>query len=142
MIRCLISNDFETKRHESTLEYLGRYFDNSQRGGMSREQYLEMCSQMNLEIEPDKIPPIYEDFPSYVHVSLDIFNALPDRFSGGMSSIYTGKDLASLEVLFHLYRVEPDEQMKVFDTIGFLDSRARKQAIRDAERANKKSGRK
>lgn len=137
MIWCLISNDFEANRQDATLEYLAKYFDNATQG-VTVEQYLAMCKAMGDEPDMNKIPPDFNSFPVYVQVSLEIFNSLPDTYSGGMSPVYTGKNLSSLPILFELYLVE-DEKMRIFEVIRFLDNRARKQAIKEAEKANKKA---
>jgi len=136
--KCSVSTDFEISRHESTLEYLGKYFDNAT-SGVSIERYLEMCEVMGDTPDPEKMPPDYGDFPAYVHIGIEIFNALPDMYSGGTTPIYTGKDLASLTMLFELYLVEVSMRMKTFEIIRFLDNRARTQAIKAAEKANKRS---
>tara|TARA_B110000908_G_scaffold169268_1_gene226038 strand:- start:1366 stop:1728 length:363 start_codon:yes stop_codon:yes gene_type:complete len=120
---------------------LGRYFDNAQ-VGMDAEKYLTMCATFGDTPDPEKMPPEYSSFPSYVHVAMEIFNALPDLFSGGMSPIYTGKAISSLPVLYDLYMVDNHMKMKTFNVIRFLDSRARKQAVKEAEKANKKASRK
>ena len=130
----MISNDFETDRQEATLSYLVKYFDNSN-AGVSAEQYLAMCKVMGDEPDMNKLPPEFGSFPSYVQIALEIFNALPDTYSGGMSPIYVGKNLSSLPVLFDLYLVG-DEKMQVFEVIRFLDNRARKQAIKEASKKN------
>lgn len=139
--KCSVSIDFEQDRQEATLDYLGRYFDNASKG-ISTEKYLEMCATYGDEPDPSKIPPDYSSFPVYVHVAMEIFNALPDTYSGGMSPMYTGKDISSLPVLFDLYLVDKHMQMKTFEVIRFLDNRARKQAIKEAEKAAKKASRK
>ncbi len=91
--------------------------------------------------EPDmsKIPPDFSSFPAYVQVSIEIFNSLPDTYSGGMSPVYTGKNLSSLPVLFELFLIAEDERLQVFEVSRFLDHRARKQAMKAAEKANKKA---
>lgn len=134
--KCSVSTDFETSRQEHTLEYLAKYFDNSATG-MTTSKYLQMCEMMGDTPDPRKLPPEYMDFPGYVHDSIDIFNALPDTYSGGMSTVYVGKDLSSLSVLFDLFLVAQDYRMKVFRVIQFLDNRARKQAIKEANKARK-----
>lgn len=140
MIWCSISNDFETDRQEATLDYLGTYFDNAQTG-MDTAKYLKMCELMGDEPDMNKIPPDYSSFPAYVHVAIEIFNSLPDTFSGGMSSVYSGKNFSSLPVLYELYLVDNEDKLKVFEVIKFLDTRARKQAIKEAEKAAKKASR-
>jgi hypothetical protein len=73
-----------------------------------------------------------------VHVALDIFNALPDLYSGGMSPMYTGKDLSALNVLYDLFEVNAADRMLIFRVIQEVDARARKQAIDQAKKAAKK----
>lgn len=138
MTRCLISNDFETSRHNATLEYLGKYFDNTSLG-MDTARYLEMCEAMGDEPDLDKIPPEIDSFPDYVQLAIEIFNSLPDTYSGGMAPVYTGKNLSSLLPLYEIFQVVGRDKMKVFEVIRFLDSRARKQAINEAKKANKKA---
>ena len=134
--KCSVSTDFETNRQEATLDYLAKYFDNSSRG-IDTTRYLQMCETMGDIPDPNKIPPEYSDFPTYVHDAIEIFNALPDTYSGGMSTVYVGKDLASLPVLFDIYLINQGMKMKVFEVIRFLDNRARKQAVKEAEKAAK-----
>jgi len=136
MIWCLISNDFETNRQAATLDYLAKYFDNAALG-ITSERYLSMCEAMGDEPDMNKLPPEFSDFPSYVQVSIELFNSLPDTYSGGMSTVYTGKNLSSLPVLFDLFNIT-DEKLKVFEVIRFLDHRARTQAHKQAEKASKK----
>lgn len=97
-----------------------------------------MCNLLGDEIDPSQIPPEMSDFPSYVHVGIDIFNCLPDTFSGGMSSFYSGKNLASLEVLFKLFMAAEDQKLLIFGVITFLDGRARERALKEAKKASKK----
>lgn len=102
--------------------------------GMTQEKYIQVCEAMGTEVDMDKMPPDYHDFPSYIHTALNVFNALPDNFSGGMHPIYVGKDLASLSQLFELFEVDKPDRLMVFEVIQFLDGRARKQAIREAKK--------
>jgi hypothetical protein len=101
---------------------------------MTKEKYLAMCEALGDTPDYEKMPPDYEDFPSYVHVGIEIFNSLPDNYTGGMQPIYCGKDLSALQVLLELYDVDKDDRMKVLDVIRYLDSKARKQAIREASK--------
>ena len=101
-----------------------------------------MCEVYGDTPDPNKMPPEYDSFPSYVHVAMEIYNALPDTYSGGMAPVYTGKNLSSLQVLFDLFRVDTDDRLVVFEVIRFLDTKAREQSMRDAEKANKKASRK
>ena len=89
--------------------------------------------------EPDllNMPPDYDDFPSYVHVAIEIFNSLPDLYSGGMTSIYVGKNYSSLEVIFSMYLIDKEDRMQVFKVLQFLDSRAKTSAMKEANKAAK-----
>ena len=137
--RCSTSNDFETDRKERTLVELKKYFDNAA-SGINVEQYLLMCEQLGDEPDPDKIPPDYDSFPSYVHTGMEIFNALTDTYTGGMQPVYSGKNLSALPVLFDLYLIDDKEdRMDIFDIVRFLDNRARKQAMDEAKKAAKKA---
>lgn len=104
---------------------------------MDYERYVETCKQLNVPIEEDKIPPCLEDFPDYVLVSINIFNTLPDTFSGGMEPIFSGKDLAALPVLLDIYEVEKEDYLYILDVLSSLINRTRHKAISDAKKANK-----
>jgi hypothetical protein len=138
--RCLAYTDFETDRKEATLDYLKQFLDNA-KVGVTAETYIRMEEQLGGEIDPDKIPPSFEDFPLYVHQGVEIFNALPDTYSGGMSSMYVGKNYSSLEIFFSLYLIEGADRLSVFEVIKFLDGRARdasyKEAKKSADKASK-----
>ena len=99
-----------------------------------------MCAQYGDPVDWDKCPPDWEDFPDYVHISMSIFNALPDLYvAGGMDApLYTGKDISALPVLFDLYDIsDKEDKIRVFDTIQFLDGRAREQAMAERKKAAK-----
>jgi len=134
----LISNDFEHNRQEATLKFLASYFDNYNLG-VTPERYLQMCAAMGDEPDYSKLPPDFSSFPSYVQVAIEIFNSLPDTYSGGTTPLYVGKDLSALPTLFDIFKIEDDEKMKVFEVVRFLDNRARKQAASQAEKANKRN---
>jgi len=136
MSRSLVFTDFETNRAEATIDFLKQYLDNA-RIGITPETYLRMEEEMGREPDYSNIPPDYDSFPSYVHVAIDIFNSLPDMYSGGMSSIYAGKNYSSLEIIFSMYLVDTEDRMKVFTVLQFLDSRAKTSAIKEANKAAK-----
>lgn len=95
-----------------------------------------MCELYNDPIDWDKCPPDWEDFPWYVHISLPIFNALPDNYIGGMEPLYSGKDITALPVLLDLYDItDKEDRLLVFETIQFLDGRARDQAVAARKKA-------
>ena len=136
MSRFSVCIDFETSRAEATLDFLKIYLNNA-KVGITPETYIMMEQQMGREPDYSKMPPDYSDFPAYVHVAVEIFNSLPDLYSGGMSSIYVGKNYSSLEVMFSMYLVEQKDRMEIFDVLQFLDSRAKESALKEAQKAAK-----
>ncbi len=105
---------------------------------MTTDKYIQMCEEFGDPIDEDAIPPSYEDFPSYVHYGILIFNALPDIYTSTMETVlFTGKDYSSLPILFELYRISQDDRLLIFEIIQFLDSRARKQALDRAKKPKK-----
>lgn len=141
MNRCSLYRLFETNRESETLEYLEKYLDHA-KIGMTKEKYLTTCALLGDEIDEKKMPPDLDDFPSYVHQALDVFNCLPDTYSGGMEPIYSGKDYSALSDLFSVLNVEKEDQLLVFKVVHSLDTRARTQAINEAKRKAKKGGKK
>jgi len=127
---------FETNRRTETLEYLKKFLDNS-KVGMTKEKYLSMCIQMGDEPDWDKCPPEYSDFPSYIHAAIDIFNSLPDTYSGGMEPLYIGKNIGPFSELCSLFDIDKEDRLMVFEVIQFLDKHAREQAIRAAKKKSK-----
>lgn len=105
---------------------------------MTKDKYLEMCKTFGDVPDEEKMPPDLDDFPDYMIMGLDIFNCLPDTYSGGMEPIYTGKDLSALPTLYDIFGIEKEEKMRIFKVIQFLDTRARKKAISDAKKKNRK----
>lgn len=107
---------------------------------MTLDKYVEMCKQMGDEIDWEKAPPIWEDFPDYVHYAVDVFNCLPDTYSSGMEPIYTGKDLSAYSVIAKdIFELDSLNFKRVFELVMFMDSRAREKAIKAAK---KKGGKK
>lgn len=106
--------------------------------GVTRESYISMCEQLGDEVDPNKIPPRYSDFPTYVHQAYDIFNSMSDTYAPGMSPIYIGKDYSALPVFYDLFGVLKEYKMDVFEVIQYLDAKARQQAVSEAKRASKK----
>lgn len=89
---------------------------------------------MNVEPEQDKMPPTLEDFPSYVHQAINLFNTLPDTYSGGMEPIFSGKDFSALPVLFEIYEVGKEDYKYILDVIQQLIRHTRKVALAEAKK--------
>lgn len=105
---------------------------------VDRATYFKICEMNGEKPDLDKLPPLYRELPWYVKDAMDIFNSLPDTYTSGMTPLYIGKDLSSLEVMFNLYDIDSDYRMLAFKVIRFLDSRAKNQAIQQAKRKQNK----
>lgn len=105
--------------------------------GMTKSKYLETCKLLNEEVDFEKMPPDLEDFPTYIHQALDVFNCLPDSYSGGMEPIYSGKDYSALSSILPIFNIDPEDTLRVFRAVHHLDTRARKQALNAAKKKAK-----
>ncbi len=81
-----------------------------------------MCEQTGEEINWEKCPPDWEDFPDIVSSCLNIFNSMGDRMYPEIG--YVGKDFTNLEFLLKLYGVKKFQIDYVYQIILWLDSRA------------------
>jgi len=88
---------------------------------MTKDQYLEMCEQMDEEPDWDKCPPAWEDFPPIVIEAISIFNSLGDRIYPEIG--YIGKDFTNFKFLLEQYSVEEHNVDYIFDLVLWLDSR-------------------
>jgi len=88
---------------------------------MTKDQYIMMCEQTGEEIDWDKCPPDWGDFPDIVSIIMSIFNSLGDRIYPEIG--YTGKDFTNLEFLLKHYKVAEHEVDFVYNIILWLDSR-------------------
>lgn len=95
---------------------------------MTKDQYLMMCEQTGQEIDWEKCPPDWEDFPDIVVSIFNIFNSLGDRVYGDVG--YVGKDFTNLDFLMKHYNIQEHQIDYVFNTILWLDSRA----IKDSQK--------
>ena len=89
---------------------------------MTKDQYLMLCEQTGEEIDWDKCPPDWEDFPDIVINTVSIFNSLGDKIYPEIG--YTGKDFTNFEFLFKHYNIRNNQIDYVYETILWLDSRA------------------
>jgi hypothetical protein len=93
---------------------------------MTKDQYLMMCEQTGEEVDWDKCPPDWEDFPNIISDILSIFNSMGNRVYPDIG--YIGKDYANFDFLLKYYQVEDYQIEFVFNTILWLDSRAIKES--------------
>lgn len=123
---------------EEALKRLEKLYNNLD-AKMTQERYLEMCSQLGKEPNPEEMPPEISDFPEVVQIAMVIFNTLGDRVYPDVG--YVGKDYTNLPVLVDIYGVEDLELC--MDVLSFLDSRAIKtssdQLKKEREKLKRKS---
>ncbi len=81
-----------------------------------------MCEQTGEEIDWEKCPPDWEDFPDLIVDTLNIFNSLGDRVYGDVG--YVGKDFTNLNFLIDIYKIQEHQIEFIFELILWLDSRA------------------
>ena len=80
-----------------------------------------MCEQMGQEIDWDKCPPDWVDFPQVVVDSINIFHSMGDRIYPDIG--YIGKDFTNFNFLLDQYSIEQHQKDYVYDLIMTLDSR-------------------
>ena len=97
-----------------------------------------MCEQTGEEIDWDKCPPDWEDFPEIIQQAINTFNQLGDRVYAEIG--YTGKDYTNLTHFIDVYEVQDKEFF--LEILSWLDSRAIKKSSDDLKRQYDKLKRK
>ena len=80
-----------------------------------------MCEQTGEEIDWEKCPPDWEDFPDIVISTISIFNSMGDRVYPDIG--YIGKDFTNFKFLLKYYNINNNQIDFVLDTILWLDNR-------------------
>ena len=80
-----------------------------------------MCEQTGEEIDWERCPADWEDFPDLVWETVDIYNSLGDRIFPDVG--YVGKDFTNLQFIFKMRKTPKHEQEIIFDLILWLDAR-------------------
>ena len=70
---------------------------------MSKDQYLRMIEQTGEEIDWDRCPPDYDDFPSSVQVAMDIYQYLGSKIYADVG--FTGKDYSNLNLVLESNKI-------------------------------------
>lgn len=80
------------------------------------------------------------DFPQVVRDAVEVFNRLPDRLvSTDYGPMYTGKDIAAIDVLFNHIGVPQDDRKLCLELVQHMDSKSvKKEAERIKKLASKK----
>ena len=80
-----------------------------------------MVEQTGEEIDWDRCPPEWDDFPSSVETAMTIFNSLGDYVYPEIG--YTGKNFTNLELLYNFYNIkEKTEKEWIFELLLHLES--------------------
>lgn len=103
---------------------------------MSKETYLEMCEEMEIEPDPDKIPVEVSDLSFYTQQVLYIMGMLPDKI-GEMSGTYIGKDFTPLVSLLELFEVDKRDWLLYVELLNVCVESYRK-VIMEHQKQSKK----
>ena len=105
--------------------------------GISRDTYLKLCDQMNMEPDESKMPPIVEDFPEDIQKAVILFNKLGDRIYPDIG--YIGKDYTKLSNFMEFYEVQ---NKKLFlEALLRLDAKVIEKSQEAMKRARDKASR-
>ena len=88
---------------------------------MSKEQYLRMCEQTNMEIDWEKCPDEIGDFPEIVITALNVFHTMGDRIFPDIG--YIGKDYTNYKTICNHYLVENHQKDFLYEIILWLEGR-------------------
>ena len=112
---------FVKKAKEKIKKQLTNYLDHDAIG-MTKEQYLMMCEQTGEEIDWERCPPEWEDFPESVTKAMSIYHQLGNKVYPDIG--YTGKDYTNLNYLYKTYYIQSRvEKDWIFELLLYLDSR-------------------
>jgi len=88
---------------------------------MSKDQYLRMVEQTGEEIDWDRCPPEWDDFPTSVETAMGIFNDLGDKIYPEIG--YIGKDFTTLNFLLDMYKIKEKTEIEwIFELLLHLES--------------------
>ena len=80
-----------------------------------------MCEQTGEEVDWEKCPADWEDFPPLVWESVEIYNSLGDRLYPDVG--YVGKDFTNLKLIFQIQKIPKHQRETIFDLLLWLDAR-------------------
>lgn len=88
---------------------------------MSKSQYLEMCEQTGQDIDWDKCPNDWEDFPDVVLDAVSIYNLMGNKIYPEVGFI--GKDFTNFNFLLKSFNISKHQKDFVYEIIIFMESR-------------------
>ena len=80
-----------------------------------------MCEQTGQEVDWEKCPLEWEDFPSPVLTAVNIYNSLGNRVYGDVG--FVGKDYTNFEFLLKQYDISDYLKDFIFEIIVFMEAR-------------------
>ena len=80
-----------------------------------------MCEQTGQEVDWERCPADWSDFPPLVWETVEIYNCLGDRAYPDIG--YIGKDFTNLPLIFELRGADNYQKEVIFDLILWLDAR-------------------
>jgi len=80
-----------------------------------------MCEQTGQEVDWEKCPADWEDFPPLVWEMVDIYNSLGDRVASDIG--FLGKDYTNLPLIFELRGIDTHQKEVIFDLLLWLEAR-------------------
>tara|TARA_R100001460_G_scaffold71889_4_gene112603 strand:- start:46 stop:369 length:324 start_codon:yes stop_codon:yes gene_type:complete len=95
---------------------------------MTKEQYLMMCEETGQEVDWEKCPVEWEDFPLPVLTAVNIYNSLGNRIYGDVG--FVGKDFTNFNFLLQQYSVEKYLKDFTFEIVMFMEGRQIEQSQR------------
>lgn len=107
---------------------------------MTKSQYLDMCEQTNQEIDWEKCPPEWEDFPEFILDYMSLYNSLGDRMYPDIG--YIGKDFTNFKFLREQYSVPKHQEELLFELVLFMEGRRIKESQKAIKEAHDKIKRK
>jgi hypothetical protein len=87
---------------------------------MTREQYLDMCSELGTTPLESEMPVELDDFPLEAQHCLFIYKILRDEWDY-MNGNYIGKNLSSIFELFEVYDIDKRDWKFYLETIHLID---------------------
>jgi len=107
---------------------------------MTKSQYLDMCEQTGQEVDWEKCPPEWEDFPDFILDFMNLYNYMGDRIYPDIG--YIGKDFTNFKYLKELYGVPKHQEELLNEFNLFMESRRIKESQKHLKEAHDKMKRK
>jgi len=88
---------------------------------MTKQQYFEMCEQMQSEPIEEEIPVEFDDFALEVQTALSIYRILRDEWEY-VGGTYLGKNINGIFEIFDAYDISAKDKKFYLELIHIIDS--------------------